>query len=90
METLTIKMLDRDEEAAIWPEATPEERLNSTAMMLLAEYIEDFNVIFRIFFTTDNEAGTITYRTEQEPEALRMLRQTLGWVPELVTVESTI
>lgn len=90
METLAVAVCDRDEEAAIWPEATPEERLNQTAMMILIDNFEDANDIFFIFFTVDNEAGTITYRTERHPEALRKLRQTLSWVPELDVTDSTI
>ena len=90
METLTITMSDRDEEAAIWPEATPEERLNSTAVMLLIEYVEDANDIFYIHFTTDNAASKIIFRTGERPEVLRKLRQVLDWIPEVVTIDSTI
>ena len=90
METLTIRMRDRDEEASIWPEASPEERLNSTATMILLDNVVDANDIFHIFFTIDNAASTITFRTAIRPEVLRRLRQILSGVPELDVVLATV
>jgi hypothetical protein len=63
MESLTVEVGYREEEAAEWPEATPVERLNSTAMMLLLDNIEDANDIYHVHFTADNETSQIVSAT---------------------------
>jgi len=89
METLVVKIGYREEEAAEWPEATPEERLNSTAMMLLLDNLEDANDIYHVHFTAINEESTITYRSSR-PELITRLRHELDTIPELVITFATI
>jgi len=89
METLVIKVGYREEEAETYPEATPVECLNSTAVMLLLDCVEVARDIYWIHFTIDNEASTITFRSSR-PELLTRFRHVLSDIPELIIVSATV
>jgi hypothetical protein len=89
METLVLKVGYREEEADTYPEATPVECLNSTAVMLLMDCVADAKDIYWIHFTIDNEASTITFRSAK-PELLTRFRHVLSGIPELIIVSATI
>lgn len=90
MEAITIRVSNRDEEAAVWPEASPEERLNSTAMMVLLDNFDNpRDEVFFIHFTTDSKAGTITYRSRYSENIVR-LRHLLTDIPEFEVTDSTV
>jgi hypothetical protein len=93
MHELTVEVGYREEEAEIWPDATPEERLNTTAVMLVLDNAGDFpavNLFYNIHFSCDYATSRITYRTSEMPERLTVLRHAFDTIPEIRVVSASI
>ena len=79
----------RDADEDPWPDATPEEYLNSTAMVLLVDNLPDPRDVFFVRFAVDTADQTVAFRSADHEQMTR-LRHVLSEIPELRVVSATI